>query len=449
MRERRVVITGMGCVTPLGEDVDAVWSKLLGGASAIGPVTLFDASTFATNFAAEVRGFDLRAVIGEEASRHERAGRSTHFALGAAARAWAQAGLGPGAGSAPEGVDPRRVGAYLGAGEGPPDFENFSAANIAGWDEAARAVDGKAWARVAYERLSKARELEQEPNMTVGRVAGAFGCRGPSFNCMTACAASTQAVGEASEQIRRGDADVMLAGGAHSMIHPLGMTGFIRLTAMSTRRDDPASASRPFDATRDGFVMGEGAGIVVLEELEHALARGATPLAEIAGYGASADAFRITDIQPEGKGATSAMRQACLQAGIDPTRPDDKGRAPVQYVNAHGTGTQENDKIETAAVRATFGEMADKLLFGSVKSMLGHLIQAAGAVELITCVKAIQTGMVPPTLNLKNPDPRCDLDHVAGEARDLNPSGGVDVCLSNSFGFGGQNNTVCVRRYEG
>jgi 3-oxoacyl-[acyl-carrier-protein] synthase II len=446
MSERRVVITGMGWVTPLGEGVDDVWSRLVAGTSAIGPVTLYDAQTFATNFAAEVRDFDLERVIGDEAARHERAGRSTHFALGAAARAWAQAGLGEGAGHQPEGVDPRRIGVYLGAGEGPPDFENFSAANIAAWDDAKRDVDGGAWARVAYERLCKARELEQEPNMTLGRLARAFGIRGPAFNCMTACAASTQAVGEASEQIRRGDADVMLAGGAHSMIHPLGMTGFIRLTAMSTRRDDPATASRPFDATRDGFVMGEGAGIVVIEELEHALKRGATPLAEIAGYGASADAFRITDIQPEGKGAASAMRQACAQAGIDPTRPDEAGRSPVQYVNAHGTGTQENDKIETAAVRAAFGEMADKLLFGSVKSMLGHLIQAAGAVELITCVKAIQTGVVPPTMNLNNPDPRCDLDHVAGQARDLNASGGVDVCLSNSFGFGGQNNTVCVRR---
>jgi len=449
MSERRVVITGMGWVTPLGEDVEAVWSRLVAGTSAIGPVTRYDASTFATNFAAEVRGFDLRGAIGDEADAHEGAGRSTHYALAAASRAWAQAGLGAGAGSKPEGVDPRRIGVYLGAGEGPPDFENFSAANVAGWDPEANAVDGNAWAKVAYEQLSKVRELEQEPNMTVGRVANAFGCRGPAFNCMTACAASTQAVGEASEQIRRGDADVMLAGGAHSMIHPLGMTGFIRLTAMSTRRDDPATASRPFDSTRDGFVMGEGAGIVVLEDLEHALARGATPLAEIAGYGASADAFRITDIQPEGKGATSAMRQACRQAGIDPEKPDEQGRAPVQYVNAHGTGTQENDKIETSAVRGAFGPMADKLLFGSVKSMLGHLIQAAGAVELITCVKAIQTGIVPPTLNLTNPDPRCDLDHVAGEARDLNASGGVDVCLSNSFGFGGQNNTVCVRRFDG
>lgn len=449
MSERRVVITGMGWVTPLGEGVDDVWSRLVAGTSAIGPVTRYDASTFATNFAAEVREFDLQGAIGDEAKRHEHAGRSTHFALAAASRAWAQAGLGPGAGSKPDGVDPKRIGVYLGAGEGPPDFENFSAANIAGWDADSRAVNGEAWAKIAYERLSKARELEQEPNMTVGRLASAFGCRGPAFNCMTACAASTQAVGEASEQIRRGDADVMLAGGAHSMIHPLGMTGFIRLTAMSTRRDDPKTASRPFDVSRDGFVMGEGAGIVVIEELKHALARGATPLAEIAGYGASADAFRITDIQPEGKGATSAMRQACAQAGIDPTTPDERGRAPVQYVNAHGTGTQENDKIETAAVKGAFGEMSGKLLFGSVKSMLGHLIQAAGAVELITCVKAIQAGIVPPTLNLENPDPLCDLDHVAGEARDLNPSGGVDVCLSNSFGFGGQNNTVCVRRYEG
>ncbi len=440
MSTRRVVITGMGWETPLGADLEGVWSKLLAGTSAIGPVTRYDAASFATNFAAEVRGFDLASSLGERAGAHRHAGVSTKFALAAARRAWDQAGM--------EGVDPRRVGIYMGAGEGSLDFENFAAANIAGWDAQTQTVDGRAWAGVAHERMTREREVEQEPHMTVTHLAQEFGCRGPAYNCMTACAAGAQSVGEASEIIRRGDADAMLAGGAHSMIHPLGMTGFIRLTAMSTRRDDPLTASRPFDATRDGFVMGEGAGVLVIEELEHALARGATPVAEIAGYGSSADAFRITDIQPDGKGAAAAMRQALAQAGIDPEKPDAKGRSPVQYVNAHGTGTQENDKIETAAVKLAFGDMAGKLLFGSVKSMLGHLIQAAGAVELIVCVKSIQTGVVPPTLNLKNPDPNCDLDHIAGGARDLNAAGGVDVCLSNSFGFGGQNDAVCVRRYE-
>jgi 3-oxoacyl-[acyl-carrier-protein] synthase II len=232
------------------------------------------------------------------------------------------------------------------------------------------------------------------------------------------------------------------------MIHPLGMTGFVRLTAMSTRRDDPAHASRPFDASREGFVMGEGAGVLVLESLESALARGATPLAEVAGFGSSADAFRITDIQPDGKGAISAMSQACRQAGIDPREPGDDGRPRIHYISAHGTGTQENDKIETLAVKGVFGALARQVPFSSVKSMLGHLIQAAGAVEAMTCVLAIQSGWVPATLNLHTPDPECDLDYVPNHARDLRAAGGVDVCLSNSFGFGGQNNTLCIRRFR-
>jgi 3-oxoacyl-[acyl-carrier-protein] synthase II len=238
------------------------------------------------------------------------------------------------------------------------------------------------------------------------------------------------------------------------MIHPLGMAGFIRLTAMSARRDSPQTAARPIDLTRDGFVMGEGAGILVLETLESAAARGREPLAEVAGFGSTADAFRITDIQPEGKGAAAAMTQALRQAGINPREPeqgagrDETARPPIHYISAHGTGTKENDSIETRAVKAVFGPMAPRIPFSSVKSMLGHLIQAAGAVELITCVQAIQTGWAPPTNNLKTPDPACDLDYVPNVARDLNPEGGVDVCLSNSFGFGGQNDTICVRRFQ-
>lgn len=284
--------------------------------------------------------------------------------------------------------------------------------------------------------------------MALARLASEFGCRGPAFNCMTACAASTQAIGEAFEILRRGDADVMLAGGAHTMIHPLGMTGFIRLTAMSRRRESPATAARPFDLTRDGFVMGEGAGVLLLETLDHALRRGATPIAEIVGYGSSADAFRVTDIQPDGRGAVAAMSRALEQAGIDPHSRGADGRPLVHYISAHGTGTSENDAIETAAVKALFGEAAKDVPFSSVKSMLGHLIQAAGAVELITCIMAMRTGWLPPTINLTHPDPACDLDYVPNTARDLREKGGVDVCLSNSFGFGGQNDSVCVRRYR-
>jgi 3-oxoacyl-[acyl-carrier-protein] synthase II len=442
MGERRVVITGMGWVTPLGTELDSAWSRILAGETAIGPVTRFDASTFATNFAAEVKGFELESLLPGGTARHPHAGLNSLFALGAAAQAWRSAGL-----DRWKGFDGRRMGVYMGAGEGPMDFNNFAYANIAGWNEGTRTVNDAAWEAAALARFNAHLEVEQEPNIVLSHLAQEFGCRGPAFNCMTACAASTQAVGEAFEIIRRGDADMMLAGGTHSMIHPLGMTGFIRLTAMSTRRESSRTASRPFDSTRDGFVMGEGAGVVVLEDLEHAKARGAAIQAEVAGFGSSADAFRITDIQPEGKGAQAAMLQACRQAGINPREPGEDGRPQVHYISAHGTGTQENDKIETAAVKGVFGPLAPKVPFTSVKSMLGHLIQAAGAVELITCVMAMKTGMIPPTINLNAPDPACDLDYVPNKARDVRSQGGVHVCLSNSFGFGGQNNTICVRRY--
>ena len=345
-------------------------------------------------------------------------------------------------------LERRRFGIYLGSGEGQLDYDNFLASNLSGWKADTRTVDGGAWAKHALATMSAVREIEQEPNLAMSHVAAEFGCRGPAFNCMTACAASTQAIGEAFEIIRHGDADVMFAGGSHSMVHLLGMTGFIRLTAMSQRRDTPQSAARPFDQTRDGFVMGEGAGMIILESLEHAKKRGATIIAELAGYGSTADAFRITDIQPDGRGAAGAMAQALKQAGVSPREVGPNGRPPVQYISAHGTGTKENDKIETAAVKALFGPLAPKIPFSSVKSMLGHLIQAAGAVELITCIKAIDTGIVPPTMNLKNPDPVCDLDYVPNAARDLNAEGGVDLCLSNSFGFGGQNDTVAVRKFR-
>ncbi len=453
MSERRVIISGMGWVTPLGVDEDAVWSRLMRGDCAIGPITRFDASTFATNFAAEVKGFDLADFLPPQ-PHHEGALLNSLLALAAASRAWKGAGLD----RTP--IDLSRMGIYMGAGEGPLDFDGFASVNIRGWNKETRLVNDTVWQKAALSRLSPTLESEQEPSMVLLHLAKQFGCEGPAFNCMTACAASTQAVGEAYEIIKRGDADVMFGGGSHSMIHPLGITGFIRLTAMSTRRDDPATASRPFDSSRDGFVMGEGAGVLVLEELEHFKARVAalpadippaqrpTILAEIAGFGSSADAFRITDIHPEGKGAMTAMAQACREAGINPREPGADGRPQVHYISAHGTGTQENDKIETAAVKGLFGPLAKSVPFSSVKSMLGHLIQAAGAVELMTCIMAIRTGWVPPTLNLNNPDPECDLDYVPNTARDLNPVGGVDVCLSNSFGFGGQNNTLCVRRFQ-
>ncbi len=441
--DRRVVISGMGWVTPLGRGVEQAWSRLIGGQCAIGPVTRFDAQTFPTNFAAQCEDFSLEEVLGdrERARRHADASLNARFAIASAWSAWQDAGLADG------GVDPRRVGVYLGAGEGPPDFDPYVRTHLGAWDGSQ--IDGAAFVEHAS-RLMRARtEIEQEPQAVVCHVADLVGARGPSLNCLTACAASTQSVGEAFEIIRRGDAEVMLAGGSHSMIHPLGMTGFIRLTAMSTRRDSPGTASRPFDRTRDGFVMGEGAGVVVLEDLEHALARGARIHAELVGYGSTADAYRITDIHPDGQGAQLAMLRALEQAGIDPCARGEDGRPLVHYISAHGTGTPENDGIETKAVKGVFGDLAREIPISSVKGMLGHLIQAAGTVELMTCVKAIETGIVPATINLEHPDPECDLDYVPNEARDLREVGGVEVCLSNGFGFGGQNDCVCVRRFRG
>ncbi len=437
--KRRVVITGAGWVTPLGRDLNQVWSKLLAAESAVAPISRFDASTYATNFAAEVKDFDESEY---DTPDHTSAGRSTRFALAATDDAWKHAKLDT------HPIAPDRIGIYTGAGEGTPDYDPYLRSTIAAWDHDARGFNAAKWGAQALATMSAAPEIEQEPQLTNLHIARRFRITGPSLNCMTACAASTQAIGEAAEIIRRGDADAMIAGGAHSMIHILGITGFVRLTAMSTRRDDPATASRPFDVSREGFVMGEGAGIVVLESLESAQRRGAPVLAELAGFGSTADAFRITDIHPDGKGGAGAMQRALEQAGINPDDTDDQGRPLVHWINAHGTGTQENDKTESAGVKSVFKSNATKIPFSSVKSMLGHLIQAAGAVELITCLKAIETGIIPPTANLKDPDPACGLDHVPTTPRDTNPQGGIRVTLSNSFGFGGQNDCVCLTRFE-
>ena len=271
--------------------------------------------------------------------------------------------------------------------------------------------------------------------MAAAHIAQLFGVEGPNFNTLTACAASTQAIGEATNMIRRGDADAMISGGCHSMIHPFGVTGFNRLTALSTRNDSCITASRPFDRTRDGFVLGEGAGMLILEELSHAKARGAKIYAEVKGYGSTADAFRITDIHEDGRGAMAAMRLAMQDAGLT--------TADIDYISAHGTGTEENDKIESKAIRGVFGDLSKKVPVSSVKSMLGHLIAAAGACELITCLLALRDQVLPPTINYSTPDPNCDLDYVPNEARKTK----VRNCLSNSFGFGGQNDTLVVAAF--
>ncbi|MEE9211378.1 MAG: beta-ketoacyl-[acyl-carrier-protein] synthase family protein [Phycisphaeraceae bacterium] len=425
----RIVITGMGWVTPLGHQIETVWQKLCAGESGIGKTRQFDAATFPTQFSAEVKDYDYRQYV-KRPEVHEGVGSNTAFALGAAAQAWQMAGL-----DQDDQLDRERLGIYLGSGEGSLDFDNYVASNLAGWDADERRIDAVRWADQARQRMSATREIEQEPNMPLSHLAMEFEAYGPAYNCLTACAASTQAIGEATEILKRGDADVMICGGAHTMIHPLGVTGFNRLTALSTRNDSCVTASRPFSSDRDGFVLGEGAGMLIIETLEHAKQRNATILAEIVGYGSTADAYRITDIHPDGRGAAAAMQQAIDNATLTP--------ADIDYISAHGTGTKENDSIETRAVRAVFGEHADRVPMSSVKSMVGHLIAAAGAVEAITCVLAIRDQKLPPTINLLNPDPACDLDHVPNTARHAK----VDVCLSNSFGFGGQNDTLVLRRF--
>jgi 3-oxoacyl-[acyl-carrier-protein] synthase II len=425
---RRVVITGMGWVTPLGAEIDGAWKRLLNGESGVAPTTNFDAGTYPTKFCAEVKGFDLKSILGERYEQHKSASRNTRFALGAAEMAWKDAGLNGAHSAAPE-----MVGVYLGGGEGPIDFENFTSAALAGWNPEKRELDAVRWAEVAYERMTAVCELEQDPNCAAGHLAFRFNAQGPNLNTLTACAASTQAIGEATEIIRRGDADIMISGGAHSMIHPLGVTGFNRLTALSTRNDSCVTASRPFDRTRDGFVLGEGSGILILEEYETAKRRGARMYAEVLGYGSTADAFRVTDIHEDARGSSAAMRAALADAGVAPQ--------DIHYISAHGTGTEENDKLESLAIRKVFGDIAKNVPISSIKSMMGHLVAAAGAVELITCVLAIRDQVLPPTSNYENPDPNCDLDYVPNHARKAK----VVTALSNSFGFGGQNDTLVVR----
>lgn len=422
----RVVITGMGWITPMGHDIESAWRRLLAGESGIARTSIFDARTFPTQISAEVKGFRFAEHLSNHAE-HAGAGRNTQFALAACAQAWRSAGLDS------TRLDLDRVGIYLGAGEGELDFDAYNAASLASWRDEATGTDTVRWAQIAMERMTPVREVEQEPNMPLSHLALLTGARGPALNCLTACAASTQAIGEATEILRRGDADVMIGGGAHSMIHPYGVTGFNRLTALSTMNDDPPRASRPFDATRGGFVLGEGAGMVILETLDHARARNAPILCEVVGYGSTADAFRITDQHPDGTGAVIAMREALADAGLTPH--------DVHYINAHGTGTRENDGNETGAIRQVFGEHARNVPVSSIKSMMGHLIAAAGSVELITCVLSIRDQVLPPTMNLHHRDPECDLDYVPNAARKAT----VKVAMSNSFGFGGQNDTLIVR----
>ncbi len=427
---RRVVVTGIGCVTPMGTDIETVWGRLLKGESGVGYTSLFDASNFPTKISAEVRNWDV-SEVGENPEDWKYQGRHTHFAIGAAKKAVANSGIELGS------IDPTRFGVYTGSGEGQQDFDRFTQMMVAGLSDGGTTLDMAKFTKKGLDTLNPIVELEQEPNMPAGHLASLFNAQGPNMNCLTACAASSQAVGEAVEIIRRGDADLMLAGGTHTMIHPFGVTGFNLLTALSTRNDEPARASRPFDRDRDGFVLGEGSGMVILEDLEHAKARRAKIHGEIVGYGSTADAFRITDAHPEGRGAIRCVQMALADAGI--------GINDVHYINAHGTSTSVNDKVETLVIKKVFGDQAYKIPVSSTKSMMGHLIAAAGATELILCLLAIRDNALPPTINYENIDPDCDLDYIANTARECR----CDIALSNSFGFGGQNIALLASRFNG
>ena len=424
--ERRVVVTGLGCVTPLGADVHQVWQRMVEGHSGVGRLTLFDAHDFPVRIAAEVRDWDI-SEVGEDPARWQCHPRQTVFAVASAIKAYRSAGLSSSA------IDPLRFGVYLGCGETYQDFFRFAELVHA-------SMDGDQFSRDRFtERALRCwnprEEQELELNMPASHLAGMFDAQGPNANCIAACTSSTQAIGQSAEIIRRGQADVMLAGGAHSMIHPFGLTGFQRLSALSTRNSDPSAAVRPFDRDRDGFVIGEGGAILVLEELDHARRRGADIWGEVVGFGSAQDAYRITDAHPEGRGAALSIERALTDAHLNPE--------DIDYINAHGTSTVLNDKVETVAIKRAFGRQAYRVPISSSKSMLGHFTTAGGAIELVVCLMVLRSGVLPPTLNYETPDPDCDLDYVPNTARESR----CRHVLSNSFGFGGQNAALVVSRF--
>ncbi len=432
---KRIVISGMGIVSPIGHDIETVWQALLSGKSGAAATTIFDASTMPTQFSAEVKNFDLSRFI-QNTDKHAQGNRGSQFVVAATAQACKQAQIDIETDTPTDSIERTRLGVYLGAGEGAVDSDVFFKSISKAWNSETRSMDWSTWAEVAFGEMTPLHELEQEPNMPTSHVAILTGARGPTRSCLTACAASTQAVGEAMSILRSGDADVMIAGGAHSMIHPLGIMGFNRLTALSTRNDSPTTASRPFSDSRDGFVIGEGAATLVLETLASAQKRGVTVLGELVGYGSTADAFRVTDMHDEARGAIAALNAALEDAKV--------AKEDIDYINAHGTSTSENDSIETLAIKGVFGPDAGGTPVSSVKSTMGHLIGAAGAAELISCVMALRDNTMPPTMNLHDADPALDLDYVPNAARKAD----LNTVINESFGFGGQNNVIVLKRFE-
>jgi len=414
-RGHRVVVTGMGLLTPVGNDVATAWAALVRGRSGAGPITLFDSTDFDVHFAAEVKDFDPEQYLDRKEAR--RMDRFAQMAIAVAQQAMEQAGLA----SRPAGVDYDRVGVVIGSGIG----------GMATFEDQARTLVER-----GPKRISPFFIPMFIADIAAGHVSMRYGARGPNYCTVSACASSAHAVGDSYRLIEHGDADVMIAGGAEASVAPLAIAGFSNMKALSTRNDSPETASRPFDATRDGFVLGEGAGMLVLESLEHALARGAPILGEIIGFGQSADAYHLTAPAPEGAGAQLAMRAVLKGADLG---PDDVG-----YINAHGTSTPMNDLNETLAVKAVFGAAAYRLVMGSTKSMTGHLLGAAGAVEAVICTEVCRSGMIPPTINFSTPDPGCDLNYAHNQAIERQ----VDVAMSNSFGFGGHNVCLAVARWR-
>ncbi len=411
--ERRVVIPGVGAITPLGNSAKESWEALSKGESGIGEITRFDTSDFPTRIAAEVKGFDPFEYIDKK--EEKKMDVFIQYAIAAGTMAVEDSALTIKNGNA------GRVGVIVGVGLGGlPGIEKYHSV-----------LEEK-----GNRRISPFFIPYVLPNLASGHISMRTGAKGPNSCISTACTAGTHAIGESFRVIQRGDADAMIAGGAESVITPLGVGGFCSMRALSTRNGDPKSASRPFDLDRDGFVVGEGAGILILEELEHAKARKANIYAEIVGYGMSADAYHITMPDPNGEGAYSCMKAALKNAGIE--------THDLQYINAHGTGTQFNDKIESLAIRRVFGEHAYKLAVSSTKSMTGHLLGGAGGIEAIFTTYAINHGLLPPTINYETPDPECDLDYVPNEARKMD----LVNAMSNSFGFGGTNASIVLKRYE-
>jgi 3-oxoacyl-[acyl-carrier-protein] synthase II len=413
-RDGRVVVTGLGVVSPVGLDVPSTWAALVGGRAGVAPITAFDATGYPCRIAAEVKGFDPAAagIVPQDARRMD---RFVHLGLAAALEAVRDAGL-----TVPV-ANGERTGVYVGSGLG-------------GWitlSEQLEVLRSRGPGRVSPFVVPMA-----IADMASGQVSIALGARGPNMAMVSACATGAHAIGEAAEVIRRGGADVMVAGGTEAAITPLAVAGFAAARTLTARNDEPARASRPFDRDRDGFVIGEGAGVLVLEGEAYARHRGAHIYAELAGYGASADAYHLTAPPESGEGAVRCMRQALAQARLAP--------AALDYLNAHGTSTELNDRAETAAIRTALGAHAGRVAVSSTKSMIGHLLGAAGGVEAVVCVKAIETGVIPPTINYEHPDPECDLDYTPNEAR-RRP---VRTAMSNSFGFGGHNATLLFTAYN-